>query len=105
LDSIRLISSLADGSPAFTIFIRPDFWSSRRSALRFLASGPWQAKQRSERIGRTSRRKSTRSAAVDSDPRNAAARMALTSVRGESNLIGTLGWLVGGWFAAGGTSN
>ena len=48
--------------------------SSRRSALRALASGPWQVKQFSERIGRMSRLKWTGSgsparAAVGTVPR------------------------------------
>ena len=38
-------------------------WSSRRSALREALSGPWQAKQCSERIGRTSRLYSSLSSA------------------------------------------
>ena len=40
------------------------FRSSRRPALRVASSGPWHVKHRSERMGRTSREKSTRSAAA-----------------------------------------
>ena len=60
-EEMRLANSLAARSPG-TIARCPDFnaayapsaVSSRRPALRLLASGPWQPKQRSERIGRTS---------------------------------------------------
>ena len=51
-------------SPLLSGLVAPANSSSRSPALRpLLASGPWQPKQRSERIGRTSRLKSTRSAA------------------------------------------
>lgn len=43
-------------------------WSSRRGLLRLARSGPWQAKQRSERMGRTSRLKSTEGAAAKTRP-------------------------------------
>ena len=52
-------------SPLFSRLVAPANSSRRKPALRpLLASGPWQPKQRSERIGRTSRLKSTRSAAT-----------------------------------------
>ena len=63
---MRAINSLASGSPGDTGVI-PDSaspialsrWSSRKPALRDAASGPWQAKHLSDRIGRTSRLKLT----------------------------------------------
>ena len=64
--SIRTISSLSSGLPGTiarpplsSLANAPSFVSSRRPALRVLSSGPWQAKQLSERIGRTSRAKLT----------------------------------------------
>ena len=64
--SIRAISSLSSGlpgtiarSPLSSSAKAPSWVSSRRPALRALSSGPWQAKQWSERIGRTSRAKPT----------------------------------------------
>ena len=69
--SIRAISSLSSGLPTTTepCFAAAPGTSSRRSALRWLRSGPWQAKQFSERIGRMSRLKRT-----FSSPRVVAAR-------------------------------
>ena len=62
----RLTSSLSSGLPGM-MRKRPScgsnapcFVSSRRSAFRLPASGPWQGKQCSARTGRTSRSKSTR---------------------------------------------
>src|SRR5439155_21907650 len=60
-DVILLMISLSSGWPAttgvpFSNFVNnPSFVSSRRSALRLLLSGPWQAKQFSERRGAMSR--------------------------------------------------
>ena len=45
--------------PLLSLANAPSLVSSRRPALRALSSGPWQAKQLSERIGRTSRAKLT----------------------------------------------
>src|SRR5262249_37547685 len=63
--------SLASGSPGFTTVISlrvrksPLFKSSRSPCpSREPSSGPWQRKHASERIGSTSRRKSTASAAA-----------------------------------------
>ena len=63
---MRRISSLFSSDPGTTA-TSPDsplpnaasFTSSRSSALRLFASGPWQVKQFSERIGRMSRLKSS----------------------------------------------
>ena len=64
--SIRAISSLSPGLPGTiarpplsSSANAPSWVSSRSPALRALSSGPWQAKQWSERIGRTSRAKPT----------------------------------------------
>ena len=64
--SIRAISSLSSGLPGtiarapLSVSAKAPSWvSSRSPALRALSSGPWQAKQLSERIGRTSRAKPT----------------------------------------------
>ena len=57
---ISSLSPLLPGTMTGSLVRRaPSFTSSRRSALRVLASGPWQMKQFSERIGRMSRLKST----------------------------------------------
>jgi hypothetical protein len=52
--SIRALSSIFPGviAPALIASSR---WSSRKLALRAALSGPWQAKQFSARMGRTSR--------------------------------------------------
>ena len=47
------------GFPATTTSAIPSLVSSRSFALRAFSSGPWQAKQWSDRIGITSRLKST----------------------------------------------
>ena len=64
--SIRSMRSLSSGLPGtiatpppLSLLKAPSFVSSRSPALRFRSSGPWQAKQLSERIGRTSRAKFT----------------------------------------------
>src|SRR5271170_1009384 len=63
-DVIRLMIRLSAGFPGAMTnpFLRsakaPSRTSSRRSAMRFPLSGPWQRKQLSERIGRTWRWKS-----------------------------------------------
>ena len=58
--SIRSISSLAAASPrTIACSVAASSVSSRRSAARCSASGPWQAKQLLARIGRMSRAKST----------------------------------------------
>ena len=64
--AIRAIRALESGSPG-TIAVSPLFsgliavarWSSRRPLARLASSEPWQAKQFLDRIGRTSRLKST----------------------------------------------
>src|SRR5262249_27407608 len=62
---MRRNSSLLPGSPGTRIFLPsrspkgPSSVSRRRSALRWFLSGPWQAKQLSARMGRTSRLNST----------------------------------------------
>jgi hypothetical protein len=70
---IRLINSLSEGVPGTTAAessldaIAPARVSSRNLALRSSASGPWHAKQLSERIGRISRLKlSLRPSAAES---------------------------------------
>ena len=61
---IRCTNSLLSGRPGTITKLPPrsdlaaSSTSSRRSASRFAASGPWQRKQLSERIGRMSRLKS-----------------------------------------------
>ena len=66
VDSIRRIISLALGSPGTSgpglpaSPCRPSRVSRRVSASRLFLSGPWHAKQRSERIGRISRLNSIR---------------------------------------------
>ncbi len=70
VESMRLITSLADGSPG-TIGCAPDLavpiaaerTSSRMRALRACSSGPWHLKQWLARIGRTAVVKSGASAA------------------------------------------
>ncbi len=64
--SIRRISSLSSGLPgtiasaiALQLGKRPFLGVEPQPAFRRLSSGPWQAKQLSERIGRTSRAKLT----------------------------------------------
>src|SRR5262249_30817856 len=53
---IRLISSLFSGLPATTTFVvTPLPVSNRNSAWRASASGPWQVKHLSDRMGRMSR--------------------------------------------------
>ena len=52
-------SSLSSGAPGSATKSTSSCTSRRRSPLRAAASGPWQSKQYSERIGSTSRPKST----------------------------------------------
>ena len=61
---MRLNNSLPLGLPAVMIAWPGAPVSSRRSALRLAASGPWHSKQFSERIGRTSRLNGTDSRAT-----------------------------------------
>ena len=61
---MRLNNSLPLGLPAVMIAWPGAPVSSRRSALRLAASGPWHSKQFSERIGRTSRLNGTGSRAT-----------------------------------------
>src|SRR6516165_2592206 len=55
VDVMRRISSLSPGLPATITERAPSSVSKCSFALRFALSGPWQLKQRSDRIGRTSR--------------------------------------------------
>src|ERR1043166_8376574 len=61
-DVTRRISSLSSGLPATITDFAPSSVSKCSFALRLALSGPWQLKQRSERIGRTSRLNSTAAA-------------------------------------------
>src|SRR4051812_48473069 len=69
-DVTRAIRALAAGlpgttaaAPFFRVRTALSRWSRRSPALRWPSSGPWQAKQFFERIGLTSRLKSTGGAA------------------------------------------
>ncbi len=68
---MRRMSSLCAGLPGMMTasFVRsaPSRVSRRRLASRFFSSGPWQAKQLSEKSGSTSRLKSTALRCVAAD--------------------------------------
>ena len=84
-DFTRLISSLSSGLPGtITLAMAPSRVSRRNFALRAAASNPWQAKQLSERMGRTSRLKSTGSSARTVDH---AARRIMENCVGRRNLM------------------
>src|SRR5262249_10826100 len=74
--------------------------SRRRSPLRFLASGPWQAKQASVRMGRTSRPKSTFLA----EPDGPSAREAAARASRQSEAIKGRGLIIGGRLLGGGSA-
>src|SRR5206468_1652068 len=71
---------LLAGSPGLMVLYvarlakSPSSVSSRRLATRRLSSGPWHAKQLSERMGRTSRSKSTGLSAAKHRPAKASHR-------------------------------
>ena len=90
LSSLRMrrISSLSFGLPGTNAFAVVAAWrsSNRRSAFRVFLSGPWQAKQCSERIGRISRLNRSLSAALADVARRIAAQTARNSERGANTI-------------------
>ena len=79
---MRATSLLADASPGWITPLASALSrrSSRRPACRALLSGPWHAKQFSERIERMSRLKSTRSAPGAAPPASETATAAIAGI-------------------------